>query len=745
MVFCDNTFAENGHWANLPLGSEVRPPNQCPDGSSANATTQPALRQTILGNFSSCLQRNSIPDSRNVAMAAVQQFNRGCGQTLSAPLQASMDMNRILLDGFFQDLAKRSLDQVDCRVNFFDQYFQNQSKKNQFQESAHRAYDRIRERLEPLVIYAQSLKQQIDMGDSLMSACTGNPNSAGTCFEADQVVEARINLPKVNQEIAKLIVQMPLGYEPDVAASILNMAAAGAYDASEMERGLAAARGKYQQSSDTYRRNAVSAENGHIHFCLDDEYRQFATQTGQSEKLLDSYPPSTIDPITKTILRCQMRSEYVVSASRLNWGMTGLFVGAAVASAVATGGTSILAAGVAVGSTAVAAVGALTAVNQAYSACMRAQSSTTYIVGAVAGQNSCNAQQDYDHALQESTWNQCYLDSGLAAAATVAIPLEAMNAARTLRASRGAAGVLRPPPEVAPVPAPASAPVARANVTEAAPSGANTATRTARVSTRVRAPRESSPPTSRTQASTDTAPAAARVRTSTLKPNPRNGQVTAGNPNDFYFSGRFDSMAEARYRMRIGRIEDPDIRATAQAVREKLTSVEDWQAYIRQLQNETKAAMLASGNPEMIRLANSNILVRSYMLRILVQRARASGESVTSIVNYQVDFESVASNGAFLDRAFEKADSSIGGHGVDMHFIQRDFVRGVIQSHLGTRAPEFWQTIISTKLSPTDSGEGLITSPGKGNIWDAIFDSDEATGTSPEALKSRLPGFLPVQ
>lgn len=729
-------IAENGHWSNLPLGTEVRRPDQCPDGSGLSTPAPPALRQRILGNVSACLRRNGIPDSRNVAMAAVQQFAQGCGQTFSSPLQASMDMNRILMEGFFQDLAKRSSDQVDCRLTFFNQYFQNSTKKNQLQDRARSAYERIRERLEPLVIYARQLQQEIEISESLMTACYANPNASGTCFEADRVVQARINLPKVNREIAKLVVQMPLGYEPDVAASILNMAAAGAYDPNEMERGLFAARGKYQQSADTYRRNSIAMGSGQF-FCLDDDYRQFAAQSGQAEKLLDSYPASAIDPISRTILRCEMRSEYVVSASRLNWGMTGLFVGAVVASSVVTGGTTAAIA-VGVGSAMIATAGALTAVNQAYGACMRAQSSTTYTVGAVAGQNTCNAEQDYDHALQESTWTQCYVDSGLAAVATVAIPLEVVNAARTLRASRGASVAMRSsaPPESAPVtPATVVTPTSRA----AAPvvSTASRGSRTSRVVARARA---QSSPEAATGRSTS-----ARTRTPNLPANPRNDVVTAANSELFAFRGRTDSMADVRFGLRVRRIEDPDMQATARAVYEKLNSAQDWQSYIRQLQSETKAAMMASGNPEMIRLANSGVLVRSYLLRVLVARARLNGESVTSIRNFQGNFEEVASNSAFIDRAFERADGAVGGHGVDMHLIQRDFVRGIIQERLGTRAPEFWRTVVGTRLSETDSGAGLAVDPGRGTLWDVLFDSSENTGTSPEALKEILPRFIPVQ
>jgi hypothetical protein len=412
----------------------------CPDGSGPSSVSDPSARERILGNFRGCLSREGIrPDSR-ISAQAIRSFENACNfKPRPQPVLDGQFSTRLLMDQFYQDLAGRSKAQVDCRTDTFNRYFNNQQVRTEFHNTASQAYSRIREELEPLALYKQRLEREALMNEGYASGgnCMPPFHTTPDCTGASQNGGfARGTLANVYKDIAKVCTQLPFGYEPEVCEAYVNSALSGHYDASLVQRGLTQTREKYVEAACTYQRNSLPTSGSFAYWCLNDEYRRLAASSGQADELLNNYPNTTLDDVSKKVLKCQYRSEYVVSESRLNWGIGGIAAFGAVATLIPTGGGSagVALAGVGLASTLVGLAGAL---DQAVGACSRAINNTTFIISNVAA-SQCTPEQNFSREIDPASWSSCLINSGLAAVSAVTVPL----VVRQLAAARRSAAVL---------------------------------------------------------------------------------------------------------------------------------------------------------------------------------------------------------------------------------------------------------------------------------------------------------------
>lgn len=397
---------------------------QCPDGSGFSSTSDESVSSQILGNVTACLRREGILAQRNITVSAINSFERGCQfAPRSQPLVMGSFSNRLMTDQFFQDLASRSQAQVNCRIDFFNNYFNGDAaRKSSFQRRVSQLYEGLRGELEPLVAYKDDLERTVLMAEASAGGDCGAPpyNTGADCIEAAQNGGyARGTLINVNKRIASLCVRLPVGYEPEMCEAIMEMARVGSYNAAAIEQGLRRSQEKYTAAANTYTRNSIPTQSGHGYYCLTDRYRNLALSSGQAESLLASYPANVMDDTTKKVLRCQLRSEYLVSQSRLNWGIGGVIALGAIATAIPTGGGSVGTALAVTGAVA-GVVGVVSQLDQALQSCTRYASSETDIISGAS--RTCNAEADYSHALEESSLSSCLTNSGLAVVAAVTIP-----------------------------------------------------------------------------------------------------------------------------------------------------------------------------------------------------------------------------------------------------------------------------------------------------------------------------------
>ena len=191
------------------------------------------------------------------------------------------------------------------------------------------------------------------------------------------------------------------------------------------------------------------------------------------------------------------------------------------------------------------------------------------------------------------------------------------------------------------------------------------------------------------------------------------------------------------------------VNRTVERVVAKMNDGKEWTQYISKLQEETRALMLRSGNPEAQALAQEGKLSREYMLRVITARARARGQGVTVVNDLaQIGADGMESDLAkavgrgdlFIDRYWK--NGTVIDHGVDVHMIQMDFVDSVVASGMKGNRAGFYESIYNESLLPKEEGY-------RNTFWDLLFDAQSvpnmARAASPEDLTSWLRGVLPVQ
>jgi hypothetical protein len=429
LILFSATFAS--HLAHA--SSDGKPATNCPNEyvDELREATQGAA-QNLLGGGFRCKGNTTLEDIRRLEC---KSGVRNIGRTLTV----TDDLDKISVRMFMQQLASNSHAQANCRLSFLSYYNSNTAEKARFNEAASKAFAAISDDLKTLTEYKAKLSseykqlQDRSMGDRAV----GSLNAEGRADYEKKIAET-------DQELTKMLLGVPMGYDPDVARALADMGATGTFDARKFEAGMAAAVAKYQKASEYYdnKFTVVDKANGRGNYCLGIDYRNMAGDSGQMAKWADSLPAASPgEKLFKQNLTCRLDATYGIGRSR--WNTTSAVVGfaamvfpltsggAAVARSVQFAGRagSLLGAGM----KASAAVSALFAMDSLRQECF--PSGAMVSGDRLKPGEKCDPKADFEKAIVEPNLLAC----GTGALMLGTVPLHIRNlirGARALRAER---------------------------------------------------------------------------------------------------------------------------------------------------------------------------------------------------------------------------------------------------------------------------------------------------------------------
>jgi hypothetical protein len=188
---------------------------------------------------------------------------------------------------------------------------------------------------------------------------------------------------------------------------------------------------------------------------------------------------------------------------------------------------------------------------------------------------------------------------------------------------------------------------------------------------------------------------------------------------------------------------DPRIQNTVLGIWNRMNDPEAMARYTRSLAEDAAVDMLKNGSQRELDALARGELTRNSVMRVLVHRHRALGNSDFSTItgppqplrpstkvrksNSNGDFRTAVGQGPFFDKPF-------GGerHGIDAHFLQKDYVADVVQNTMRGEPQAFWDYL--------GSKQGI-------RYWVPLFDSfttSAPTFARPEVLSHQLSGLLQI-
>lgn len=614
---------------------------------------------------------------------------------------AQLQLRDSMINAIFQDLAARSVSQINCRLNVFDNYIaDNNGGRARLNSKAEDKFNQVRERIQGLILTKQVL---------LNNVVSSQVNSLGSCqgMGCSSVVNTMDSInSRYEAAIAAEISKIPFGYEPDVATALFAMAQSGQFNQATYFDAMVKAKNKYNDLLGYYTNNDNPQQNGGTLYCISNSYKKFAVSTGIVQKLLDSYPSTTLTPQSKEILQCKLNSKYQSTPQNIDSTFNAAFlVGggiAAVLTAVPTAGGSLATYG-AIAGIGLSAASFATQLKKAHEACRQRSFLTS-----PTGREICQADQDFEHEVNQANLSSCLAQSGLAALEAVPVAADVAAILRGRTAVARTADVLEEynqPPIVVTATLPRSR---KPTVSQAAtPQPTSRAIGTTREpSTAPALPALTEQQISSTNWSFISRSESARqtLRRTRTRPNPDLAKAISDVP-----SGTLRSVIEASARI-------------------MNNTNGQWDNYIPELIRDVGESMLRSNIPSVRARALAGEITRNDVLRVLVTRARARGETFRSVTGGSADdfFETVRS-GPFFDRFFRGSQSN---HGVDIHLLQRDFLARNLPPENASNFNEMFD---------------YFATPNGRKIWDEMFDStNEYTLTSPEEVMLMVRPVLPL-
>ncbi len=186
-----------------------------------------------------------------------------------------------------------------------------------------------------------------------------------------------------------------------------------------------------------------------------------------------------------------------------------------------------------------------------------------------------------------------------------------------------------------------------------------------------------------------------------------------------------------------------EIRNATLAVYNRLNDKAAFETYMTKLLQDSIADIRSRGIPAELAALEQGTITRNATLRVLVRRARARGEgNISTIVSESrhpgvtatakpdsnAGFRDAVGQGPFFDKPFGEQR-----HGVDMHFLQRDFVSDAVSTATNGNPKMFWD---------------FLGSPRGINYWVPLFDASQTSAVtlaSPELLHHQIIRFLPLE
>lgn len=192
--------------------------------------------------------------------------------------------------------------------------------------------------------------------------------------------------------------------------------------------------------------------------------------------------------------------------------------------------------------------------------------------------------------------------------------------------------------------------------------------------------------------------------------------------------------------MKMGR-QPKEIQNAALAVYNKMHDPAAFESYMTKLTQDTIANIRARAIPAELEALEKGEIGRNAVLRVLVQRSKERGDQIATLVSDRPGAVSEpwkkydskqGFNEAVAQSQFFDKPQGFARHGVDMHFLQKDYIADVVRDATNGNPQMFWNYI--------GSKDGI-------GFWVPLFDAAEkgpVTLGSPETLRHVVQPFFPL-
>lgn len=347
-----------------------------------------------------------------------------------------------IINGFWQDLARRSQSQLVCRQRAIKLAHTNPVARTRLMASASSGFEQIIDNVRSIMLMKKASLRNNEAAVLEQFGGQGGCSGLAYIFCSD-VIKARTERDSdiFERAIAEEISKLPYGHEIDVMESVIRMADTGTFDSEAYLNSLNLTFGKYENLANYYSDRFVvtDPENNKGLFCIDSEFKEFAAGSGVSHKLLTSLGRAGLmDSETANILNCRINSKYKEATENIDSFNNGLFLvgggATALLTALPSGGGS-LAAFATAASLGVSAASLSYQIGRAHKECTKQE----FLISAQGGSEVCEPEKNFDKEIDKFSAGGCALEAGLAAIELIPIPFDLKNlvtASRGVRISR---------------------------------------------------------------------------------------------------------------------------------------------------------------------------------------------------------------------------------------------------------------------------------------------------------------------
>jgi hypothetical protein len=374
----------------------------------------------------------NVQDLRNLDSTCSPDFRRPL-KDLAAVASESVESM------FFQELASNSHKQSICRIQLLGGIRSDEAKYAGYKAKALQAFNSIKNDVADLQRYISEQEAHIS---SLNSDYRYTADRAMSAMRAQIVAQTRTQIEEARELMTRLVIKVPLGYEPEVAMALQRMAIEGRFDDDIMKNAIFAAEKKHNETDIYYRGKAQYTDNGQrMSYCLGTEYKEEAGRTGQIHRLLTELP---LDQNLKNKISCRIDAEYVEGVKIYDTAETVVMIGG-----MAFGGAGLVFRGLTLAprlftaagfiGRGMEAVGLVAALDEVQKTCYP----RNYAIS--GDRNICNVELDYEKVIKEFDGTACAISLGVSGLSAVGVPSHIRNwaARRNLRPRTDADDVAR--------------------------------------------------------------------------------------------------------------------------------------------------------------------------------------------------------------------------------------------------------------------------------------------------------------
>lgn len=352
----------------------------------------------------------------------------------TSPIKMSDDLNAIAAGMFFQGLAGNSHRQAVCRANFFGVYDTDETKRTTLNAAAKTQFDSIQTDLHDLLVIRNRYQANYDSFSDPRYSDRAMFNEAG-----EGRARATQQIKETDEQIAKLLLSVPMGYDPDVSRALIAMDRKdGAFDVNAFQQSMDRAKEKYYETARYYEGKAspVKSADGTmaVSYCMGLDYKNLAGSSGELDRWLTTLPTKTSeDKSFHDKLQCQLQATYGSGQKTLTTSLAVASFAAMLIPGVGEGEIAATATARAImgvaGTVRVgAAVDLLMTMNSLREECFR---TTTVMSGDIA---VCDPEKEFAKSIEEPKTSAC----AMGAITLAALPIGLRTAIQELRAARGA-------------------------------------------------------------------------------------------------------------------------------------------------------------------------------------------------------------------------------------------------------------------------------------------------------------------